>query len=475
MNFDNVFSWAEDANGHLVHVDSVPRGLECGCFCPNCHEPLVARQGDILEHGFAHHSKSRSSTLKICYQVTLYKLAEQIIKEKKCVYAPSYYGIFKEHLLCFNDVQIDKRYKREDKQPDVIGIAEDGAVYIIELTFEGKVERKEAIDYKNTNHLVINLSGQSLESLERFLLSSEKNKKWLNNDSYFTQIPEVYKKAGKNVRVVPISECDHCILATDCCGVKKPDTESYLLVENNGQSFRICKDDEYTEKKTQKEEQDKSKTHKNKNGKWLKKISGLILKKIDSEIRAGSTVLYNKEHLMHAGGWGAEFEFLFFWGHHEKGEHVTRACLSQWYPCQFEVDGVQYNCAEQFMMAEKARLFGDTEVLEKILAATDQKTIKDLGRKVRGFDEDKWNKEKVNIVISGNIAKFSQNWKLKKYLIWTGDKILAEASPYDTIWGIGLKATDERATDITQWRGENLLGFSLMIVRDKFLNMKKNG
>jgi ribA/ribD-fused uncharacterized protein len=65
--------------------------------------------------------------------------------------------------------------------------------------------------------------------------------------------------------------------------------------------------------------------------------------------------------------------------------------------------------------------------------------------------------------------------QLKKYLIWTGDKILVEASPYDTIWGIGLKATDERATDITQWRGENLLGFSLMIVRDKFLMNNKNG
>ncbi len=475
MNNNNVFSWAENAAGKLVHIDSVPRGLECGCFCPNCHEPLVARQGEVLEHGFAHHSKGRSSTLKTCYQVTLYKLAEQILKEKKCVHAPSYYGIFKAHLLRFKDVHVDNRFRREDKQPDVIGTTEDDVNYIIQLTFGEKVEHEEAIDYKNTNHLMINLSGQSLRSLESFLLNSTENRKWLNNDFYFTRVPEVYKQVGKNVRVVPISECKQCILASDCCGAKSPNTGSFLVIENNGQSFRICKDDEYSEKKAQKEEQNKSKTHKNKNGKWLKKISSLILKKIDVEIEEGSTVLYKKEHLIHAGNWGADFEFLFFWGHHEKGEHVTRACLSQWYPCQFEVDGVQYNCAEQYMMAEKARLFDDTEVMEKILAATDQKTIKDLGRQVRGFDENKWNKEKVKIVVSGNIAKFSQNWKLKKYLIWTGNRILVEASPYDKVWGIGLKDSDERATNVSQWKGENLLGFSLMIVRDKFLMNNKNG
>ena len=42
-----VFSWAEDAGGKMVHVDSVDNGLGCGCFCPCCHEPLQARHGDV--------------------------------------------------------------------------------------------------------------------------------------------------------------------------------------------------------------------------------------------------------------------------------------------------------------------------------------------------------------------------------------------------------------------------------------------
>ena len=472
MIVKDVFSWAENAEGRLVHIDSVPRGLECGCYCPNCREPLVARQGEIFEHGFAHHSTNRSSTLKICYQVTLYKLAEQIIKEKKCVHAPSYYGIFKEQKLHFENVYVDNRYKREDHQPDVIGIMKDGTEYIIELTFENEVEHKETIDYKKTNYLVISLSGQSLESLPHFLLDSARNRKWLNNEYCFTHIREVYRKLGKNVRVVPISECDHCFLASDCCGIKIPDTDSRLLIENSGQIFHLCKEDEYNEKKSEKEEQYKNKKHKNKNGKWLKKMSDIILKNIMNEI-TGYTILYDRENLIHACYKGAQFEYLFFWGHKEKGEHVTRACLSQWYPCQFEVDGIIYSCAEQYMMAEKARLFGDKEILEKILESSEQKTIKDLGRQVHGFDAQKWDQEKRSIVIRGNMAKFSQNWKLKNYLLWTGEKILVEASPYDKIWGIGMKATDRGADDPIRWNGENLLGFCLMAVRDKLLMMNK--
>lgn len=76
------FSWAENINGKMVHIDSVPRGINCRCFCPYCHEELIARQGYIYEHGFAHHSKKRRANLEICYKVTLYKLAEYIIQTK---------------------------------------------------------------------------------------------------------------------------------------------------------------------------------------------------------------------------------------------------------------------------------------------------------------------------------------------------------------------------------------------------------
>ena len=117
-------------------------------------------------------------------------------------------------------------------------------------------------------------------------------------------------------------------------------------------------------------------------------------------------------------------------------------------------------------MAEKARLFKDYETLEEILSAENQKEIKDLGRKIKNFNEELWNREKYEIVKSGNLAKFSQDENLKEFLLSTGDKIIVEASPYDSIWGIGMGAKDENIEDATAWKGENLLGFALMEVRD---------
>ncbi len=100
-------------------------------------------------------------------------------------------------------------------------------------------------------------------------------------------------------------------------------------------------------------------------------------------------------------------------------------------------------------MAEKARLFKDYETLEEILSAENQKEIKDLGRKIKNFNEELWNREKYEIVKSGNLAKFSQDENLKEFLLSTGDKIIVEASPYDSIWGIGMGAKDENIEDPT--------------------------
>ncbi len=147
--------------------------------------------------------------------------------------------------------------------------------------------------------------------------------------------------------------------------------------------------------------------------------------------------------------------FAFFWN----------GWPSQWHPAVFTVDGVRYSCAEQFMMAEKARLFGDEETRVAILAAASPRDHKALGRKVRSFDSARWADACREVVYRGNIAKFSQNADLRELLLATGDRTLAEASPYDKIWGIGLTADDPNATDRTAWSGRNWLGEVLMRVR----------
>lgn len=159
--------------------------------------------------------------------------------------------------------------------------------------------------------------------------------------------------------------------------------------------------------------------------------------------------------------------FVFFWGHQSNKDNIGKSCLSQWWPCKFEKDSIKYNSAEQWMMAEKARLFADFDVLEQVLKLNDPKKIKSLGRQVSFFDEDVWNFRSYDIVKEGNFLKFSQNPELKKYLLSTENKILVEASPVDTIWGIGMKQNDDGVEDSMNWKGQNLLGFALMEVRDR--------
>ncbi|TDB90130.1 NADAR family protein [Actinomadura sp. 7K534] len=159
---------------------------------------------------------------------------------------------------------------------------------------------------------------------------------------------------------------------------------------------------------------------------------------------------------------GAHLEFLFFWRHRTPGPGY----LSQWWPSVFTVDGVTYATAEHYMMAEKARLFGDGETAAAILGASHPRRAKDLGRRVRNFDERTWKEHRLAIVTRGNEAKFAQHGDMRDYLLGTRDRILVEASPLDRIWGIGLAADDPRAEDPAAWRGENLLGFALMAARD---------
>ena len=140
--------------------------------------------------------------------------------------------------------------------------------------------------------------------------------------------------------------------------------------------------------------------------------------------------------------------------------------LSNWYPSVFEKDGVWYSCMEQYMMHQKAVVFHDGEIAEQILAADSPGKIKALGRKVRNFDETLWNGLRQILIYEGLLEKFRQNAGLKKQLLDTFPCILAECAVQDTIWGIGLSMTDPRRSDMTQWRGQNLLGFALMCARD---------
>ncbi|MGW3284494.1 NADAR family protein [Streptomyces sp. NPDC001002] len=184
----------------------------------------------------------------------------------------------------------------------------------------------------------------------------------------------------------------------------------------------------------------------------------------------------SQETLVKAVRAGAKIKYLHFWGHRPRADgRVGSSCLSQWWPAPFTVDGVEYGTAEHWMMARKARLFGDAEAERRVLDAGHPSLAKKAGRLVRGFDEATWARERFGIVVEGSVHKFAAHADLQEYLLTTGDRVLVEASPVDRVWGIGLAADDPAAQDPQRWRGPNLLGFALMEAREQLREASDEG
>lgn len=140
--------------------------------------------------------------------------------------------------------------------------------------------------------------------------------------------------------------------------------------------------------------------------------------------------------------------FALFWG----------AWPSNWTESPFTLDGVEYNCVEQFMMAEKARLFNDQEAHRAIMATKEPREQKRLGKGVRNYVDRTWDQVRYSVVVRGVCEKYRQNPNLLRLLLATEDWKFVEASPTDVIWGIGLRKDNPDATDPSKWRGQNLLG-----------------
>lgn len=148
--------------------------------------------------------------------------------------------------------------------------------------------------------------------------------------------------------------------------------------------------------------------------------------------------------------------------------------FSQWYPCTFVIGDKTFNCAEQYMMYQKAEIMGDREKAEIIIALDEPYEINTHGKQVKNFKQDAWENCRQTIVESGNMAKFSQNEELKQKLLLTYPKTLVEARKDSETWGIGLDKEDPRAWNKQTWRGENLLGKILTKVRDRLRNDIEN-
>ena len=173
------------------------------------------------------------------------------------------------------------------------------------------------------------------------------------------------------------------------------------------------------------------------------------------------------EDLLNQIGYGKQFEYIFFWSHKGQNNSVDKHCLSQWYQSPFDEKGIEFPTAEHFMMYHKASLFHDSIAMNRVLEATNPGAAKEIGREVKGFDQEIWETERYSIVVAANIGKFAGNPELKKYLLNTGEHVLVEASPVDKVWGIGLAEEDSACSNPYRWKGTNLLGYALMEAREQ--------
>lgn len=153
-------------------------------------------------------------------------------------------------------------------------------------------------------------------------------------------------------------------------------------------------------------------------------------------------------------------KYVFFWG----------GIYSQWYPSPVTINGMEFNCMEQWMMWNKAKLFKDDEMSDLIMEAAHPSVQKKLGRKVKGFNKEMWDAVAYDVVVKGNYAKFTQHKNLQEELLKTNDLTLVEASPEDEIWGIGMGETDYGVEDEKNWKGLNLLGKVITEVKKKIQN-----
>lgn len=151
---------------------------------------------------------------------------------------------------------------------------------------------------------------------------------------------------------------------------------------------------------------------------------------------------------------------VFFWN----------GIYSQWHKAPMTIDKIEYNSCEQYMMHQKALLFGDDIVASLIMEETNPREQKKYGRQIQNFDKATWDKNCLAIVYEGNLAKFRQNAGLREEMLNTGNRIFVDASPLDNIWGIGLDENAEGIDDPSYWLGLNLLGQALTLVKNQLRN-----
>ena len=140
--------------------------------------------------------------------------------------------------------------------------------------------------------------------------------------------------------------------------------------------------------------------------------------------------------------------------------------MSNWFLSPFTVDGTAFSSMEQYIMYRKCRLFGDDAHAAAVMQTDEPGEQRAIGRQAEGYQETVWAGIRQAVAFRGLYAKFSQNEVLKELLLGTGDAIIVECVGIDTVWSCGYWLENDARLDLSRWRGQNILGFALMEVRN---------
>lgn len=153
--------------------------------------------------------------------------------------------------------------------------------------------------------------------------------------------------------------------------------------------------------------------------------------------------------------------------------YTSLSPLSNHFPSPLQIDGIRYNCVEQYFMCQKALLFNDKVAENLILHTNNPARQKFLGRKIKNFDKKVWDQHVPEVLWKGLLAKFQQNINCLTFLRNTENRQLYEAN--DPLYGVGINLFDSKIWNERFHRGHNLMGIYLQRIRAHFLrNVSKN-
>lgn len=179
------------------------------------------------------------------------------------------------------------------------------------------------------------------------------------------------------------------------------------------------------------------------------------------------TPTQRRADLLDAEAAGRKIEILAFHGRRPSPDGlVGPETLSPWWWQPFTVEGVEYPTPGHYTIAEKARLFGDSEALTCVLGACSVPTARAAGRRMRRVDVAYWYDVAFGVVVQGKLAQMGQHKELRDFLLSTAQQVPVKASPSSRVWGVGLALGDPRLRRPSQWAGLNYFGFAVAAARE---------